>query len=147
MSIEVTFFLLRLLIGLSLAGFLLMLFFIIWRSIKQTESEIRSARQHHGRLVIVSEADDETAANDSRFLLLPITTLGRSASNQIVVNDDFASAEHARIVLKERQWWLEDRRSRNGTHLNGQAIGSPIVLTDGDVIGIGKYQYRLELNS
>ena len=89
---------------------------------------------------------DEPEGEVSRFRLHPITTLGRSSSNTIVVSDDFTSAEHARILLERGTWWLEDRRSRNGTRLNEAAIEKRTRLADGDVIGIGKSSFRLTLD-
>ena len=84
---------------------------------------------------------------ETRYPLHEITTLGRSASNTIVINDDYASAQHARIVLEDGQWWLEDRTSRNGTRLNDVVIDQRARLSDSDVIGIGNFSYRLTLAS
>ena len=146
MSIEVALFLLRLLAGLSLAGFLLALFTVIWRNMKQTEREMQAARTAHGYLISQGANGEQPGSADERFPLHPISTFGRSAGNSIVVNDDFVSAEHARIILERGQWWLEDCDSRNGTRLNGEAIAGRTILTDGDVIGIGNYRYRLEFS-
>lgn len=141
MNIELTIFLLRLLAGLSLIGFLLALFVVIWRS-----ASVRQASQvgsEQGYLVCEQPAKD---ADELRCALRPIVTLGRAEGNTVVIKDDFASANHARIVLDQGKWWLEDRESRNGTQLNGETILRRTILTDGDEIGIGKYRYRLHLN-
>lgn len=145
MSIEAAVFLLRLLAGLSLIGFLAVLFLIVWRSMRQVNHQLAAARMVHGYLTVLTS--DSRIASDTaeRFPLHAITTLGRTASNTIVVNDDYASAQHARIVLEDGQWWLEDRRSRNGTRLNDLAIDQRTILTDSDVIGIGSFSYRLTL--
>ena len=145
MSIEITFFILRALAGLTLAGFLLVLYILIWRNLKQMQLQLPSTRTIYGYLIGMTEIDGQFVQAGARFPLLPITTLGRSASNSIVVNDDFASGEHARIVLQDGHWWLEDRNSRNGTLLNAESIRHQTILADGDVIGIGSFHYRLEL--
>lgn len=147
MSVEAAVFLLRLLAGLSLIGFLAVLFFIVWRSMRQVDHQLAAARMAHGYLTGLSSEPRQTSEAAERFPLHVITTLGRSASNTIVVNDDYASAQHARIVLEDGQWWLEDRRSRNGTRLNDVAIDQRAILTDRDVIGIGSFSYRLTLTS
>lgn len=147
MSIEVAVFILRLLAGLSLLGFLTILFAIVWRSMQQIDRQLAVARTARGFLTR-QRSDREQPGNPAeRYPLHAITTLGRSASNTIVVDDDFASGEHARIILEDGRWWLEDRRSRNGTRLNDAAIDQRTILTDGDVIGIGKYSYRVTLES
>ena len=145
MSVEVAVFILRLLAGLSLIAFLVVLFLIVWRSMRQVNHQLAAARMAHGYLTGLSSETGQANQAAERFPLHAITTLGRSASNTIVVNDDYASAQHARIVLEDGQWWLEDRRSRNGTRLNDVAIDQRAILTDSDVIGIGRFSYRLTL--
>ena len=81
---------------------------------------------------------------DQVLPLLSYTTLGRAESNTIVVADPYASAEHAVVAWRGGQWWLEDRDSRNGTLLNNLAIDEPLVIGQGDVIGIGHLQFRFE---
>jgi pSer/pThr/pTyr-binding forkhead associated (FHA) protein len=71
--------------------------------------------------------------------------IGRSASNAIVVEDDYVSSEHALLSLRGSQWWLEDLNSRNGTQLNEINLDSPTVVTIGDVMTIGNTRFKLEL--
>ena len=144
MSIEVTVFFLRLLSGLILAGFLVALFYMIWRSLIQTTDALEAVQAHYARLAAVSGHNGEDRPGKT-FALLPITTLGRSASNAIVVDDEYASALHATIVLEDGRWWIEDRESRNGTQLNDQSIVQRTALADGDEISIGQCRYRLIL--
>ena len=145
MSIEIALFALRVLAGLSLAGFLLTLYLLIWRRHRRLGRQLQSARTVHGYLIGIAEIEGQWAQLGTRFALLPLTTLGRSATNSIPINDDFVSSKHARISLQNGQWWLEDRSSRNGTLLNREPVRHPTILANGDVIGIGKFSYRLEL--
>ena len=149
MSIETALFLLRLLAGLCLAGFMVALFLMVWRSMKESEQRARGAGGAFSHLILEGPAQDQSAPAAERFLLQPITTIGRGAGNSIVLSDDFASAEHARITLERGKWWLEDRASRNGTRLNDEAINRPRILADGDVIGIGGHRlhFKLELGA
>lgn len=142
MSVEATVFILRLLAGLSLIGFLLALFVIIWRGFNRLQE--RETPPEFGTIARESpEADGE----GERWNLRPLVTLGRGGGNTIMVADDFASAEHARILLENGRWWLEDRQSRNGTHLNETRLTRRAILADGDVIGIGQHRYRIHLPS
>ena len=147
MTLEVLLFILRVLAGLALLGFLFALYRIIWRDLKQTGQLIHSTRTTYGHLITMTQFDGTYAQIGDKHALLPITTLGRSATNSVIVDDDFASSEHARVVLKEGQWWLEDRNSRNGTLLNEEPILGHTILTDGDIIGIGSYSYKFELTT
>ena len=130
--------------ALSLVGFLLALFGVIWRSLNQLERSAAPASSEHGYLIL---EQPEQAGAAERWALRPLVTLGRAGSNAVVVNDDFASAEHARILLERGKWWLEDRQSRNGTRLNDEPIKRRTILADGDVIGVGNYRYRIHFHS
>jgi serine/threonine protein kinase len=44
-----------------------------------------------------------------------VITVGRDPENDIVLKDDKVSREHARIELKEGQYWITDLNSTNGT--------------------------------
>ncbi len=145
MSIEVAIFLLRLFSGLILVCFLLALFVIIWRSLNQVSDELE-AQPTHGALLAAIDNQTGDLRLDKRFTLLPNTTLGKSASNAIIVDDESASAFHARIFLNKDEWWLADREPGNGTLLNDEIIQQRAALSDGDVIRIGRCSYRLMLS-
>jgi len=54
---------------------------------------------------------------------LPIQVLpfriGRQADNQLIMRDSRASRNHARIVMEEGEYWVEDLDSKHGTWVNG----------------------------
>jgi pSer/pThr/pTyr-binding forkhead associated (FHA) protein len=51
------------------------------------------------------------------------------------------------VARRSGQWWLEDRKSRNGTTLNKTTIDRAVVITNGDVIGIGSTYFRVDLEN
>ena len=59
------------------------------------------------------------------FRLVPgrTVTIGRAATNQIVVKDDRASRNHAEVFLTNGQWTVRDLDSRNGTPVGNRAGG------------------------
>lgn len=69
--------------------------------------------------------------------ILGPVVVGRSPSSDVVVDEPFVSATHARFTLQGPALVLEDLRSTNGTLVNGHAIGQPVTLRDGDEIQIG----------
>lgn len=72
------------------------------------------------------------------YRLGQVTNIGRDASqNDIIVDDNAVSAEHACIKLQRKQFVLYDLASTNGTFVNGSRVHKH-VLFDKDEISIGE---------
>ena len=67
-----------------------------------------------------------------------VTTIGRSSTNRIVLEDDASSRNHCEIFCSEGEWKLRDLSSRNGTNVRGKAVSGDFTLQSGDVISIGE---------
>lgn len=147
MQLDIVLFLLRVLSAGLLVLLLVAFFRVIWRDYRATLSQITASRRAYGSLIAMRELDGEVILLGDIYPLLPITTLGRSPTNRVKVEDNFASGDHALISRRNGQWWLEDRKSRNGTTLNGILVTRPLVITHGDVIGIGHMRYRVDLEA
>ena len=61
-----------------------------------------------------------------------------------MIEDAFASSEHAALTYRGRSWYVEDLGSTNGTYLNGRPISEVAPLGFGDELGIGQVRLRLE---
>jgi serine/threonine-protein kinase len=66
-----------------------------------------------------------------------VVTVGRQSTNDIVVLEEKASRQHARITSTGKQFVYEDLGSSNGSQINGVRIQKH-TLKNGDVIHIGK---------
>lgn len=66
------------------------------------------------------------------------TTIGRSARNDLCVEDPFASRLHADVRRRGDSYWISDLGSANGTLVNGQRLKESTVLRDRDLIRIGE---------
>ncbi len=71
--------------------------------------------------------------------------LGRSQVCDIQVQHETVSRRHARITVRDRQAWIEDLQSSNGTYVNGRAIRERTPLADGDRVHLGKYEIVIEI--
>jgi hypothetical protein len=84
-----------------------------------------------------------------RFLLQEIdlmpgaTTIGRSASCQITIDDPLVSREHARINIEGGHAFVEDLGSRNGVAVNGKLLEERVELVDGDRVRVGSQELVL----
>ena len=66
-----------------------------------------------------------------------IVTVGRAATNKIVLQDEACSRNHCELFHMADGWTLRDLDSRNGTRLGDEEITGDQLLTTGDVIAIG----------
>jgi hypothetical protein len=71
-------------------------------------------------------------------LTMDSMSIGREASNDIVVQDAELSRNHARISRRGGAYVLEDLGSTNGTFVNRQRLTSPRNLAPGDEVGLGE---------
>ena len=127
----------RVVVGLILYAFLGMLLLFLWKEIQSHRaSEVHNPPTD---LVLADGSDIEV-----RHSLIVNNRIGRAADNSLVLDDDMASAHHARLSFQDGQWWLEDLGSRNGTEVNGIPFEGPLVVTYGDQIAFGRVEFRLE---
>jgi len=127
----------RVVLGLILYAFLGLILLFLWKEIQSH----RVSEIHYPPAVLVL-ADGSNV--DVRHSLIANNRIGRAADNSLVLQDETASAHHARLSFHEGQWWLEDLGSRNGTAVNGIALEGPLVLTYGDRIAFGRVEFRME---
>jgi pSer/pThr/pTyr-binding forkhead associated (FHA) protein len=135
--------------------FLLLLYLFIWRIVRTASRDLRLPQESFvlspdqaagllggtrpvstGRLVL---PDGRKRGLDSR-----VVTIGRSAENDIALDDDFASARHARIEPRRDGVWVTDAGSTNGTYVNAAKLTKPHRLSSGDVVRIGNTDLRYE---
>ncbi|APE33308.1 ABC transporter [Nocardia mangyaensis] len=67
-------------------------------------------------------------------------SIGRTADNQIVVNDPLASRKHARLIATSEGLVVEDLGSANGTFVNGHRQ-QRTVLRERDIVTIGNIDF------
>lgn len=136
--------LLRLLSAALLLGFLGLFAWLIYKDLLVTTAVLQQKRQASGHLRVIANEGTTPAVGD-RFPLHPLTSIGRAPSSTIVLDYTFISQEHALLMERGGQWWLEDLGSRNGTLLNGAPLTETAVVSSGDIITIGEVQLKLEL--
>ncbi|MHA7125700.1 FHA domain-containing protein FhaB/FipA [Janibacter indicus] len=64
--------------------------------------------------------------------------IGRNPECALVLDDEFASGRHARIIRGEDGWYVEDLGSTNGTFLGQYRVGDPVPVETGTSIRIGR---------
>ena len=147
-------------------GFLILLWIFIWLAVRSLRKDIETfsprpsrARRRREREVHKAKAETPQAAAprphrqpsasassaaSAQPTLLDIT-LGRAASNTVVLDDEFVSSHHARVYRDTRsgQWAIEDLNSTNGTVVNQQRINRPTILPARIPVRIGATTFEL----
>ncbi len=93
---------------------------------------------------VVVKADDriiERVITEKGFL-----SIGRTSDNDIVLNHQGVSRQHARIDFSGDGPVLRDLQSLNGTYVNSQRV-EKCVLKDEDVITVGKFSLVFYVDS
>jgi FHA domain len=138
-------------------GLLALLFLFVWRSMRwavrgltvEPAPSARRARKRGGAaaeaappgpaMVILHPADGKPRS----VKLGASMTIGRSPGCELLIDDTYASAEHARLFGKNGSWYVEDLGSTNGTFVNDQRLAAPAMVQPGDRIRIGTTMLEL----
>ena len=128
-------------------GFLALLYLFLFAVVRILVRDLRAAAREPGselgRLVVAASPRGEPPVGGV-FSLDAVTTLGRDVNNTIVVDDPFASADHAALTFRGRTWYVEDLGSTNGTFVNGSQVDGVAPIAFGDELQIGQVRLRLE---
>jgi len=126
-----------------LALLYLFLVFVVRALLRDLRSASREPAAELGRLVVVASPQGDPPLG-SAYPLDAVTGIGRDVNNAVVVDDPFASAEHAVLTFRGRTWYVEDVGSTNGTYVNGSRIDGLAPLGFGDDVQVGQVRFRLE---
>ena len=94
----------------------------------------RKKREFKPQLVVLA-ADRNLGA---RYRLSEELVIGRAEGSGILLDDTYASQQHARVFSQGESFFVEDLGSTNGTYVNGRKISYALELRPGDRIKIGK---------
>ncbi|KQS17499.1 FHA domain-containing protein [Frigoribacterium sp. Leaf186] len=70
-------------------------------------------------------------------------TIGRSQESNLVIRDDYTSTHHARLMLWNGRWVVQDLDSTNGTFLAGERVSVPTPVPTGATVTIGQTSFEL----
>lgn len=70
-------------------------------------------------------------------------TIGRSSESGLVIRDDYTSTHHAKLMLWNDRWVIQDLDSTNGTFLDGQRVTVPVEVPLSIPVKIGTTSFEL----
>lgn len=131
---------LRIFIQLSLLSFLGWAIYVLWKELKFQSENLASRK-----IPWISVFSEQEATDQKQIFTKPELRIGRDASCEIRLNDETVSNQHARLSYRNKQWWIEDLLSTNGTFLNDEKVETPTILINEDEIRIGKILLSVEI--
>jgi len=126
---------LRILLVACLYIFLAVSFVILWRDLIKT-IELQKSRAY-------PRLDFDLNNGAIMTFSQPEITIGRGLDNDILLEDETVSLNHARIYLFNKSWMIEDSQSTNGTFLNDEILHLAVILVDQDLIKVGEKIIRV----
>ncbi|MBN9608207.1 MAG: hypothetical protein BGO26_20760 [Actinobacteria bacterium 69-20] len=151
-----------LILQLSRLGFLILLWLFILAAIRVIRSDMRVAAEGRVGVTAASKRQQRRNTIPARATALPgvrpstlvVTAgsmagtrlrlqngpilIGRAEDSTLVLDDDFASTRHARLIQQGDWWAVEDLGSTNGTYLDRIKITATTPVPVGVPIRIGR---------
>ena len=70
-------------------------------------------------------------------------SIGRAGDSDLIVDDEYASTHHAKLVFINGEWLIQDLDSTNGTFLDGQKVSTPQPVAMNAQVRIGQTTFEL----
>ena len=131
---------LRIILALFLYGFLGFSIWTIWQDLRKTE-QTKSAKQIPPITVEIGLEEARRLSYTSSEIII-----GRAPQCDLHIQDETVSSRHGQLYFKFNQWWYEDLGSSNGSLLNQRLVKTPTVLTNGDVLQLGKINFTVSFS-
>ncbi|MEG6586000.1 FHA domain-containing protein [Dendrosporobacter sp. 1207_IL3150] len=131
--------------------FLFRIIKIVYLDLHKTDIQTTTNNHHPGnvatgietaKLVVIESLNPKL--RNSVFPLGDAISIGRNYNNDIVIEDNFVSYDHACITKYKHDYWLTDLKSTNNTYVNGKLVDDEVALSKGDTIKIGAVTFRFE---
>lgn len=119
--------------------FLALVYLFLWQVARSIAGHLGLRRpggsRRSGTRIVVLRSDTHPGLD---FTVDDSVVLGRSPEADIVIEDPYASEFHLRLNSKEGRLVLSDLGSTNGTYVNGRRVSTPVDLSRGDAVQVGK---------
>lgn len=118
--------------------FLGLLFLFVWQVARSMGAHVgpvaANPRRRVSEVVVVRS---ETQSGHT-YTVKDALVFGRSEDADVILDDPYASEFHLRFTSEADGIMLHDLGSTNGTYLNGRRVTSPVALSKGDAVQVGK---------
>ena len=70
-------------------------------------------------------------------------TIGRAGDSDLIVDDEYTSTHHAKLVFINAEWLIQDLDSTNGTLLDGKKVATPTAVPMNTQVRVGQTSFEL----
>ena len=70
-------------------------------------------------------------------------TIGRAGDSDLIVDDEYTSTHHAKLVFINGEWLIQDLDSTNGTLLDGKKVATATVVPLNTQVRVGQTSFEL----
>jgi pSer/pThr/pTyr-binding forkhead associated (FHA) protein len=144
-----------LVLQLTRAGFLLLLWLFIWSVLRILKTDIYAptgaVMVRRGLALRGTLLPARQRRTTARYLVVTEGSLvgtqpvliGRADDSTLVLTDDYSSTRHARLSQRGSEWYVEDLGSTNGTYLDRAKVTTAVRVPIGTPVRIGKTAIEL----
>lgn len=136
----VLFLILRVLLVVALYGFVFWAIYTLWKDLRNQAVALQNRHAPALTLAVTNTLDDQTRTFTTTEVLI-----GRSPAASYTIRNETVSSNHARLIYRQSQWWVEDLRSTNGSFLNEERVQTPTVIMDGDDLRCGQVVIQVKI--
>ena len=137
--------------------FIIILYFIIYYALKIMYKDIKvnnvrnenlsklpkkKVKKNYG-IEVISPGENSNIKKGTIIPIIDIITIGRKEDNSVVLQDRHTSGNHAKLIVKENNLYIQDLHSTNGTFVNGRKISTNVKLLGREEIQIGTTVFRV----
>jgi hypothetical protein len=70
-------------------------------------------------------------------------SIGRASDSDLIVDDEYTSTHHAKLVFINGEWLIQDLDSTNGTLLDGKKVATTTVVPLNTQVRVGQTSFEL----
>ncbi len=119
--------------------FLALVYLFVWQVARSIGSHLglgpAGRNRKPGSKIVVVRSETQAGLD---FTVTDSVVLGRGDEADVLLDDPYASEFHLRLNAKDGRLVLSDLGSTNGTYVNGRRVTTPIDLSRGDAVQVGK---------
>ncbi len=118
--------------------FLILIYIFLYRVTVTIMKDISSAEYNKsaGWLTVIKSNYKCLSEGEKIHVTTPFQ-IGKKNNNDLIINNEYISHNHVIIYSRNKELWIEDLGSTNGTSLNENPLKTPMVLKNNDRIDIG----------